>query len=234
MSARASMWFDTIHHRLRSRALAVGALLTMAACEAPTATRAADAYDPTTLTNGVLYRWVNGTTIRVYVAGAAASGFDLALATRQALVRWNAVPQFAEFALEMTGDVSSADVVIYDRVSDAPALPGSCAFDARSAAGYTYFCPASTTPATAELLPLASGASSRVRVMVRVDKGRVSSQSAYNAVVAHEFGHVLGIGAHSDLATDLMFGLPTVETPSARDIATLRSLLGRVPGLSLN
>lgn len=227
--ARSRRWFAS---GVVVRAVLAGALLS--SCETPTASRAISAFDPTTLTGGVLYRWSNGTAIRVYVAGATASGFDLALATRQAIARWNAVPQFAEYSLALVADAASADLVIYDRVTDAPVLPGTCAFDARSSAGYTYFCASTRTAGHAEILPLSSGTASSVRVVIRVDRGRVTSQSAYNAVVAHEFGHALGIGAHSDLASDLMFGLPTVETPSDRDVATLRAVLGRAATLVLN
>ncbi len=46
---------------------------------------------------------------------------------------------------------------------------------------------------------LTTGAASSVRVLIRVDRGAVASQAVYNALVAHEFGHALGIGAHSTL-----------------------------------
>lgn len=219
----------------RARCFALVASLTLLArCDSPTATRAAQAYDPTTLTGGVLYRWPSGTTVRVWVAGVSASTpVDLGLAVREAMQRWNAVPQFAEFTLVTADDINSADVVVYDRVTDAPVLPGTCAFDPRSSAGYTYFCAGSGTPAIAQTLPLAAGTASNVHVVIRVDRGRVTTQSGYNAVLAHEFGHALGIGAHSDVASDLMFGSPTAEMPSSRDIATLRAVLGATPALRL-
>ena len=70
-------------------------------------------------------------------------------------------------------------------------------------------------------------------VVIRVDIGRVTSQAGLTAVVAHELGHALGIGGHSDQPLDLMFGLPTVLTPSGRDGATLRFLLGQHADLIL-
>lgn len=218
-------------NRRRARMLLVSAMMA-SACESPSVMRPDAAYDPTTLTQGTLYRWANGRTLLVFVAADPSSPYDLGLAVRQAQVRWNAVPQFAEFELRTTTDLTQADIVVYDRAAAAPVSPGSCTFDPRSSAGYTYFC-AEAGSARAERLPLGVGGTGRATVVIRLDRGRVTSQSALNAVVAHEFGHALGIGAHSSVATDLMFGLPTVEAPSARDAATLRFVLGKTPQLSL-
>jgi predicted Zn-dependent protease len=72
-----------------------------------------------------------------------------------------------------------------------------------------------------------------VKVDVRVDRGRVDSEHAFRALVAHELGHVVGIGAHSDDPADLMFGAPSVLAPSARDARTLRYVLHQPPGYTL-
>jgi predicted Zn-dependent protease len=218
--------------------LAAALLVLITACDAPTATRPAAAYDPTTLTRGKLYRWPSGHQISVWVvAPTAPAPVDLALAAREGINAWNPIPQFAEFTLVMATSISDADVVIYDRVTTAPVGPGSCTFDASSAAGYTYFCPTSATPSTAEMLPLAATQSAagagHVAVVIRVDRGRVTDQAGYNAIVTHELGHALGIGAHSDQASDIMFGAPTVTIPSARDARTLQNLLGRQPDFTL-
>lgn len=219
---------------MKLRPISLLTLLVVGACDAPTAARPDAAYDPTALTGGLLYHWRSGTTIRVWtVPNASVTSVDLGLAVRQAMVRWNAVPQFAEFTLSAATSIRDAQVVVYDAASAAPIAPGSCQFDPRGSAGYTYFCPGNGTPPQAERLAVSSGGGGVVTVVIRVDRGRASSQSAYNAVVAHEFGHALGIGAHSDVAGDVMFGLPSVEAPSARDIATLRSVLGRSAGLTL-
>ena len=210
-----------------------GATLVLAACEAPAITRPAAAYNHTTLTGGLLYRWRSGTTVHVWTVTESGAPMDLALAVRQAITQWNGVRQFAEFTLVPAATIGEADIVVYVRASAAPVLAGSCPFDARSAAGYTYFCPGSGVPQRAQPLSLAAGGTSAARVVIRVDRGRVDAQRAYNAIVAHEFGHALGIGAHSDHADDLMFGLPTAERPTARDAATLRFLLGQPAGLTL-
>lgn len=207
--------------------------LMLGGCDSPSSARPPAAYDPTTLTGGLLYRWESGKTVRVYVVPSVSSGFDLGTATRQAMVAWNAVRQFGEFTLVTAPTIKDADVVVFDRDTPTPIRAGGCTFDPRSASGYTYFCPDAATPSRAERLQLSAGGLSAITVVIRVDRGRISSQDALDAVVAHEFGHVLGIGAHSDDARDLMFGLPTVSAPSARDRGTLRFVLGQPAELTL-
>ncbi len=219
---------------MSARGVAGLACVLAAACGAPLATRPEAAYDPTALTGGLLYRWGSGTTVRVWVVPPPTAGsVDLALAVRLAISRWNSVRQFNEFTLTAAAHIGEAHIVVYDRESATPVSPGSCQFDPHGAAGYTYFCPGSGAPQRAERLRPSTGDADGVSVVVRVDRGRVSSQNAYNAIVGHEFGHALGIGAHSDVPGDLMFGLPSVETPSIRDRATLRFVLGQPPNIIL-
>lgn len=49
------------------------------------------------------------------------------------------------------------------------------------------------------------------------------------AEAAHEFGHALGITAHSPYREDLMYLYRIVETPSSADKATLRALYKSIP-----
>ncbi|MBL0172961.1 MAG: hypothetical protein IPP90_20095 [Gemmatimonadaceae bacterium] len=217
---------------LRPRSLLL--LAALVSCDGPVATRPEPAYDPTVLTGGLLYRWSSGKTIRVWIVPTTATTSpDLGVAVRLAMSRWNDVRQFAEYTLTAASSIGDADILVFDRESTLPIATGSCPFDPRGSAGYTYFCPGSGEPRRAERLAPSTNGGAGVSVVIRVDRGRVGSQSGYNAVMAHEFGHALGIGAHSDEAADLMFGLPSVEIPSARDRATLRFLLGRPPGLTL-
>jgi predicted Zn-dependent protease len=56
-------------------------------------------------------------------------------------------------------------------------------------------------------------------------------------MTAHEFGHVLGLKAHSPVEGDLMFPVlksTDTEAPSFRDIETLRQLYGRPANIILN
>jgi len=214
-----------------------GACLIVAAvisCDAPTGTRPDFAYDPTTLSRGQLYRWASGQQISVWAeAGTGLSTVDLGSAVRQAMTSWNAVPQFAEFTLSMAASIGEADIVVYDRATAAPVSLGSCTFDPQGSAGYTYFCPTGPSPTTAQKLSLAGGGTSQVSVLIRVDRGRVSDQNGYTALVMHELGHALGIGGHSDSPNDLMFGLPRATVPTMRDRQTLQYLLGKRPDITL-
>lgn len=194
------------------------------ACEAPTVSRPAFAYNPTQLSGGQLYRWPSGTTITVYVAPQPMGAtLDLFAAASNAVAEWNDLPLFDEYRLAF-GSLASANVVLVDRSVPLPVTPApACPFNSGNASGYTYFC-----PVNGRAVPLAptSGGPPSATVVISVDPGRLPSQARLDAVVAHELGHALGIGGHSDDAADLMFASPTVRRPSNRDAQTLQFVLG--------
>jgi hypothetical protein len=219
----------------RRSLFAAGLALTLtlgAACDAPSATRPEFGYDPTSLTGGVLYRWPAGSVVRIWVEPDSSSGISLLVAVARAVETWNAIPEFAEFKLERSASIFDANIVVYDRAVPNPMRGGTCLFDARGA-GYTYFCLPPGNPRTAEQLTTRSGAATTVTVIISMDRARVTTQAAYDALVSHEMGHAIGIGGHSDQATDLMFGNPTVDFPSNRDRLTLQYLLGQRPNALL-
>jgi hypothetical protein len=211
----------------RSRALAaLAALALLAGCDTPAATAESPAYDPTSLTGGLVYRWPVGRTISVYVdpTGAPADG-SLRTAVARGTEAWRDVIHYREFAWRLVSDPSDADVIVH--VSAAPLLvePTGCSYDA-GGGGYTYFCPSEGPGVdTALTLPLRSGRPGRVKVDLRVDPARVNGQAGLVSLVTHELGHVLGLGAHSNEPADVMFGAPTATVPSARDARTLRYVL---------
>ena len=218
----------------RPVAVTTAVWVVVSGCDAPTSPRPTFAYDPTTLSGGVLYRWPAGRVIHVWVSDeTTASATSLSLAVRQAIAVWNSVPTFGEFTLAITTRSDAANIIVYDRASALPVAPGACAFDPQGSAGYTYLCADASTPAVAQHFALTSGTLTAVSVVIRVDRGRAAEQSAYNRLVLHEFGHALGIGGHSDRPSDLMFGAPQVDGPSAADLQTLRYLLGQRAALTL-
>ncbi len=195
------------------------------ACDAPTGTRADAAFDPTILTNGELYRWPSGSVVLVWVSSDNSSTGALSVATDRAMKVWNSVPRFGEVKLERTESIGKANIVIYDRQAANPLAPVGCSYDPRGA-GMTWFC---VENGVAQPIPTSSGAPTVATVVISMDRGAVESQEAYDAMVAHEFGHALGIGGHSTDRSDLMHGNPVVTAPSLRDRQTLWFVLGKLP-----
>jgi len=216
--------------RRHAARLAVTAALLTGACDNPTVVRPDFAYDPTQLTGGLLYRWTTGAKVRLFVEPMPASGFDLGMSVQRAVNSWNAVPQRREFTLELVSNRNTAEVIVYDRSVPQPVVTGSCAFTPSGAAGYTYFCPLNGR--AERLLPIGATVPTAALV-IRVDMTRTATQSALDALVAHEMGHAVGIGGHSPQPTDVMHTSPTVGTPTERDRNTLRNLLGRAADITL-
>ena len=215
--------------RRRPQWLVLGALVA-AACDNPTAVRPDFAYNPTDLTGGQLYRWSTGARVRVFVEPMAAGGVDLAGAVQRAVASWNAVPQAREFTLDVVTNRDLADVIVYDRSVPQPVATGSCPFNPSGAAGYTYFCPLNGR--AERLRPIASTMLTTA-IVIRVDMTTTATQTALDALVAHEVGHAVGIGGHSPQTTDVMYTRPTVRTPTDRDRTTLRNVLGRAADITL-
>jgi predicted Zn-dependent protease len=220
------------HGRCRGIRLAVLVLATLygTACGDPTAAVPDFAYDPTTLTGGVLYRWSTGTRVRVFVEPAPSTGVSLATATQRAAQQWNAAPARGEVALDIVTDRNVADVIVYDRGTPQPVVAGLCPFEPSGAAGYTYFC---NVNGRAEKLRPVTSTVKTASVVIRVDMTTTATQSQLDALVSHEMGHAVGIGGHSPDAADLMYTRPTVTAPTARDRQTLRHVLGRPADLTL-
>src|SRR5215208_8254063 len=97
-----------------NRALVVVAAVALVACDAPTYPAEEFAYDPTLLSNGLVYRWTAGRTIAVYVDPTSApTGFDLASAVATGASQWNDVTRFADYRLAVTTRLADADVVVH-------------------------------------------------------------------------------------------------------------------------
>lgn len=216
----------SLTHWRRVRPLLAAVVLAAAACadDGPTTPAEAVAYDPTALT-GFSYHWGPGRTISIYIDPTAAPpGTDLAASVGRAITAWERTTR--DVRLRTVAALRDADVVIHHVTAPRLMQTGGCSpFDV-GAGGYTFFCLDGDTP---EILPLLNGSGGRVKMDVTVDRSAAADAATFDAIVAHELGHVLGIGAHSPLADDLMFGAPRRPDPSERDARTLRVLLRVAP-----
>jgi predicted Zn-dependent protease len=218
--------------RRRVAVLAVGAALVGAACHDASAPPVAEpAYDPTSLSGGIVYRWPTGTTIAVYVDPTAVpAGVDLAGATAAGMSAWKSALGGSAFAFRTAATAADADIIVH--VNAAPRLVGlaGCAAPPTFAGGVTFFCPARDSALT---LPLVGSNAGRVKLDISVNPAATNAVNTLRALVTHELGHAVGIGGHSPDAGDVMHGAPSVHTPSSRDIATLQWLVRQAIGLRL-
>ena len=217
---------------MRSRHVVRGAMIAAcslaAACDVPTLETSGPAYEPRF--QDVLYHWPTGANISVFVDPAdEPAEADLSRAVNEAIAAWNAVGRLGEVRLGTTADLRGADVIIQHAGAVPPVTIEDCEPPPTFSTSYTYFCPDATRRVL--ILPLSDGSGGRVRMLVSVNRGAVESEDVFRAHVAHELGHVLGIGAHSGTSTDLMFGVPRRLTPSAADAQTLRYVLGQPSAL---
>lgn len=219
-----------------TRALAFAAIALTTACEAPTVPLRDTAYDFVYrgFEEPVIYRWAVGEKIGVYVvptndpdrAGLLEAAF------REAADAWNEAVLFGEFEF-VAADLNEADVVLIWADQPMPLDTDACP-PAPGGVGWTTFC------ATEDLeeisgYPLLEGQhlEDGVHMIVEVIY-TTSTEDVIPALVAHEFGHVLGIGTHPcDLDDDgcergegayesLMYeGIPEVSGPTAADRETI-------------
>jgi hypothetical protein len=212
------------------RIVALYLLCAAAGCEAPTVDGIGPAYDPTSLTAGTLYHWPLGTEVALFVDPGSTPS-DLVAIVGRAVQGWAATFGYRELSFRISSDVYDADIIVRDPRSTLVVDTTSCAGPGwTDAAGSAFFCSAGDTARTFAVLV---GAPGRVKMIVTVDRGAVTSAEAFEALVAHEIGHALGIGGHSSNANDVMFAAPTALTPSRNDSRTLRYVLHRLPDLTL-
>ncbi len=201
-------------------------------CEIPSVDAVAPPYDPTSLTGGMLYHWPLGTSLAIYVVPATGPGAAaLDEAVRTAAEGWSRALGYRELRLRIVQVRDAADIVIHDATAPIPVDTAGCGRPGwTEAAGRTLFCPAGDTART---LGFITGPAGQVKVAVTIDVAATANTSELQSVVAHELGHAIGIGGHSDDADDVMFAVPRAVAPSLRDERTLRYVLHRPPDLTL-
>jgi predicted Zn-dependent protease len=162
--------------------------------------------------------------VYAHSAGAPA-GFDLPAAVRRANDLWRNALRYREFDIRLVTNPADADVVFHFD-TDSVVSVTSCAPPPTGAAGITSACP-NTAGTALDPIPLIGGGTGRVKFDVQISASptRIPNATVFQRIVAHEFGHVIGIGRHSGDNADLMFGAPMVDAPSAADAQTIRYVL---------
>lgn len=142
----------------------------------------------------------------------AQDSLNLVADVEAGLAQWEAVFLHGEFEAVRVSDSSTADVIV--RVGSAVKggfirLAGALAPECEG--GTDFDLPAGSNQLQ---MPI------RVFVNPRFDPAFPGVDECMSLTTAHELGHAIGIFAHSPNTTDLMFGDPTVTSPSSRDRST--------------
>jgi hypothetical protein len=207
----------------------IGAIVTTA-CDAPVIpgrdTSDIFPFDLPT-TPSTIMRWPVGSTIRVHVAEArTVEGTATLRAAFEAGARaWNATALFSEYAIRPASSLEEADVVLAFSDVTLPVSTQNC--QPALTVAVTTFCidDLGTPDASLRVFPATSGEAGRVRIIVLVLATFADDGSSVERLVAHELGHVLGIGRHSEDARDLMYRVDQVTSrPTSRDAATAQVL----------
>lgn len=218
--------------RARARSGAVllaGVALVAAACSSPAEPGAEPGYDfALPVGDGVVYRWPAGSTVHVYVQGSGDAARDAMLeaAVEGAARAWADALRPAGVTLARVDRLAEAEVLVRWADTPPPVATAHCAPVVHGRAATT-FCP---TPdyATLERFPILTpdgAVGSGVRMIVTLLPEEAVGPRRVRQLVAHEFGHVLGIGQHSPDPENLMWDGPLApDRPTPADLATLRRL----------
>jgi hypothetical protein len=198
----------------------------------------APGYDPRLSVGGgfEVYHWPLGRTIAVYVdASEQPAGRDLADAVRRGAALWRSVLYYREFDMSLVARPADADVIVHFEDAEPLVETGAACAGALAAGGITFFCLNDAGTAFVPLAFRSGAAASHVRFDVTIsnDPLKIPGDERFRAVVAHELGHVLGIGSHSNDPGDLMWPGPVAPVASPRDARTLRWLLHQPATLRL-
>ena len=219
-----------LRRALRSRSvslLVVLGVLVSAGCGAAAGPQPVQDYRFRLRTSQVL-RWPVGASIRVWVGrDGRGRGGSLRPAFAAAARGWNDAARRGEYRFVRAPRPAEADVVLVWSDVDWPVDVRACPATHVGSA-VTAFCVSEADPGRLKAFPTASVESGRadgVRMVVAVDAGLEAEPRRVERVVAHELGHVLGIGSHSPDPSDLMWaGRLRTAAPTAADRATVHAL----------
>lgn len=189
-----------------------------------------------------VYRWTTGSTIRVHVTGGVGERGELLTdAFEEAARDWETALGEGQVRFQREATVEASDVVL--RWSDvvSPVETDGCEPRVTGRATTT-FCWTPDRRRVKAYLPRGGGSDLRivgtplegVRMIVTVHSDEARELPRVRQLVAHELGHVLGIGRHSFDPADLMWGGTLDATrPTPADRATVRRLYETVPDVVL-
>ena len=190
----------------------------LTACEMATPPDRVETYDYTArLLNGfpLVFRWPAASLpVRIW----AEPVLDLPLHVTAAITTWQGGVLYGEVRAVRVEDSTDADVIILLGEPEL-ALRGD-----RACTGSTQL---EVDLDTAIVLPF------RTRVGARSGASSDAVQSCLATTTAHELGHALGLFLHSSDPDDLMYGRPTADALSPRDVATLQTLYHSAPTVRL-
>jgi hypothetical protein len=161
----------------------------------------------------------------VYVYGTRPADVDsLTRSFERGAREWNSYALFGEYRLVQSQTIADADVVLRWSNDLAPVDISAC--PPVFSNGVTTFCIDDLDARPLRLATFAAPAAptADVKMLVTILASQAVIPGRIDQLVAHELGHVLGIGRHSPEAADLMYADPGRATLSRRDVATVQVL----------